>query len=256
MLCVFSGGGKQSRRYDSNTTTFSPEGRLFQVEYAMEAINHAGAAVGILSSKEGVVLAAEKKVAAKLLDTTPFSEKMSKLDDHITTVVAGITSDANYLIDSMRRDAQRHLVEYGEPIPVEQLVHTQGGGLRPFGVSFLYAGWDTHRGFQLYQSEPSGNYSGWQATAIGANSHNATSLLKTDYKDDMSLHEMLVLAMRVIAKAMDTTELDAKKVEIGCLVLNKTTQKPEWHPLTPAEVAKLIRLIPDSALSSTDSSDS
>lgn len=231
----------------------------------MEGINHAGTAVGILSNKEGIVLAAEKKVSTKLLDTTPFSEKMSKLDDHVTTVVAGITSDANFLIDYLRRVAQNHLISYGEPIPVEQLVqrvcdykqsYTQGGGMRPFGVSFLYAGWDMHRGFQLYHSEPSGNYSGWQATAIGANSQNATALLKTDYKDDMSLHEMLVLSMRVIAKAMDTATLDPKKVEVGCLVLNKTTQKPEWHALTDAEVAKLIRLIPDTALSSADSDDS
>ena len=251
---------QQSSRYDSHTTTFSPEGRLFQVEYAMEDISHAGAAVGILSSKEGIVLAAEKKLAAKLLDTTPYAEKMSKVDDHVTAVVAGITSDANILIDFLRRVAQRHLVTYGEPIPVEQLVqrvcdqkqsYTQSGGLRPFGVSFLYAGWDAHRGFQLYQSDPSGNYYGWHATAIGANNQSATALLKTDYKDDMSLHDMLVLAMRVIAKTMDTTSLDPKKVEAGCLVLNKTTHKPEWRALTEAELAKLISMLPDTSAADT-----
>jgi len=251
-----------SRRYDSHTTTFSPEGRLFQVEYAMEAISHAGAAVGLLSSKVGIVLAAEKKLSTKLLDSTPYAEKMSKVDEHITAVVAGITSDANILVSFLRRVAQNHLITYGEPIPVEQLVqrvcdqkqsYTQSGGLRPFGVSFLYAGWDMHRGFQLYQSDPSGNYYGWHATAIGANNQNATTMLKTDYKDDMTLHEMLILAMRVIAKTMDTQKVDPKKVEVGCLVLNKDTGKPEWHALTEAEVTKLISLMPEPSTSSDDS---
>jgi len=234
---------------------------LFQVEYAMEAISHAGAAVGLLSSKVGIVLAAEKKLSTKLLDTTPYAEKMSKIDDHITAVVAGITSDANTLVGFLRRVAQNHLMTYGEPIPVEQLVqrvcdqkqsYTQSGGLRPFGVSFLYAGWDVHRGFQLYQSDPSGNYYGWHATAIGANNQSATTMLKAEYKDDMSLHDMFILAMRVIAKTMDTVTVDPKKVEVGCLVVNKDTGLPEWHALTEAEIAKLISLMPAPASSSDD----
>jgi len=234
---------------------------LFQVEYAMEAISHAGAAVGLLSSKVGIVLAAEKKLSTKLLDTTPYAEKMSKIDDHITAVVAGITSDANTLVGFLRRVAQNHLMTYGEPIPVEQLVqrvcdqkqsYTQSGGLRPFGVSFLYAGWDMHRGFQLYQSDPSGNYYGWHATAIGANNQSATTMLKAEYKDDMSLHDMFILAMRVIAKTMDTVTVDPKKVEVGCLVVNKDTELPEWHALTEAEIAKLISLMPAPASSSDD----
>jgi 20S proteasome subunit alpha 3 len=102
---------------------------------------------------------------------------MYKLDEHLACAVAGITSDANILINTARISAQRYTFTYGEPMPVEQLVqslcdtkqgYTQFGGLRPFGVSFLFAGWDTVHGFQLYQSDPSGNYGGWKATAIGA----------------------------------------------------------------------------------------
>jgi len=160
-----------ARRYDSHTTTFSPEGRLYQVEYAIEAISHAGAAVGIRTTK-GVILAAEKKILSKLLETGTASEKMCKLDDHVAVAVAGINSDANLLINAARLFAQRYAASYSEPVPVEQLVHhlcdqkqgyTQFGGLRPFGVSFLYAGWDQSSGFQLYQSDPSGNYAGWTA---------------------------------------------------------------------------------------------
>ena len=152
-------------------------GRLFQVEYALQAINNAAAAVGVLSS-QGVIIAAEKKIASSLLAPPKASEKMYKLDDHVCCAVAGLTSDANTLIRHARVYAQQYKYKYSEEIPVEQLVvqmcdykqsYTQHGGLRPFGVSFLYAGWDHHRGFQLYVGDPSGNYSGWKATAIGQN---------------------------------------------------------------------------------------
>ena len=89
-----------SRRYDSRTTIFSPEGRLYQVEYAMEAISHAGTAIGILSSS-GVVLAAEKKLSSKLLEPSKSSEKMYMIDSHIAVAVAGITADANILINQV-----------------------------------------------------------------------------------------------------------------------------------------------------------
>ena len=110
-----------SRRYDSRTTTFSPEGRLYQVEYAMEAISHAGTAIGILGS-DGVVLAAEKKISSKLLEPAKSSEKMYMIDDHVACAVAGITADANILINQARLHAQRYMFSYQEPQPVEQLV--------------------------------------------------------------------------------------------------------------------------------------
>merc|ERR1711982_70889 len=128
--------GLMSRRYDGRTTTFSPEGRLYQVEYAMEAISHAGAAVGILS-KDGVVLAAEKKIMSKLLETSKTTEKMYKLDNHLACAVAGITADANILINTARLAAQRYTFTYDEPMPVEQMAqnlcdtkqgYTQFGG--------------------------------------------------------------------------------------------------------------------------------
>jgi len=129
-----------SRRYDSRTTIFSPEGRLYQVEYAMEAISHAGTAIGILAS-DGIVLAAEKKLNSKLLEPTKSSEKMYMIDQHVAVAVAGITADANILINQARLHAQRYRFAFQEPQPVEQLVqtlcdekqaYTQYGGLRPF----------------------------------------------------------------------------------------------------------------------------
>lgn len=167
-----------SREYDGRTTTFSPEGRLYQVEYAMEAINNAACAIGVLT-KEGVVFGIEKKMISKLLAKVGDSEKVYPIDDHIMCAIAGLTSDANILLQNARKDAQDYLYKYGQPKPVEELVeyicrvkhsYTQVGGLRPFGVSFLFAGWDKESGYQLYHSDPSGNYSGWRVHAIGSNS--------------------------------------------------------------------------------------
>ena len=134
--------------------------------------------------------------------------------------VAGMTADANILINYARQAAQRYLLTYNEDIPCEQLVrrlcdlkqgYTQHGGLRPFGVSFIYAGWDPQRQFQLYLSNPSGNYGGWKATSAGANNASASSLLKQDYKEDCTLKEACAMAVKVLSKTMDSTKLSSEK---------------------------------------------
>ncbi|CAM9510334.1 unnamed protein product, partial [Chrysoparadoxa australica] len=216
-----------ARRYDSSTTTFSPEGRLHQVEYAIEAINNAGTCVGLLA-KDGIVLAAERKTVSKLLAPSKTSEKTYKLDANTSCVVAGLTADANILINQARLGAQRYLYTYHEAQPVEQLVqgicnykqaYTQYGGLRPFGVAFLFAGWDQHYGFQLYQSDPSGNYGGWKAAAIGANNQAGKSLLKTEYSEDLDVAGCLKLAVKVLNKTMDSTTPTADKMEFTAITL-------------------------------------
>lgn len=135
--------------------------------------------------------------------------------------VAGITSDANVLINELRQIAQRYLLNYGESIPCEALVnwlcnikqaYTQYGGKRPFGVSILYMGWDAHHGFQLYQSDPSGNYGGWKATCIGNNSAAAVSILKQEYEEGKTtLKEALALTVKVLSKTLDMAKLTADK---------------------------------------------
>ncbi|KAJ3196711.1 protein with putative role during mitosis [Irineochytrium annulatum] len=215
----------------------------------MEAISHAGTAIGILSKKEGIVLAAEKKVTSKLLEQMVSHEKVYKINNNISVAVAGITSDANTLIQYTRNQAQGYELTYNEPIPVEQLVqrlcdlkqgYTQYGGLRPFGVSFLYGGYDIHQGFQLYHSDPSGNYSGWNATCIGANSANATSILKQDYREDFTLNEAKSLAVKVLAKTMDSSTLGADKLEFATLRLG-ADGSVIYHPFKPEEIEKLLK---------------
>lgn len=256
-----------ARRYDSRTTIFSPEGRLFQVEYAMEAISHAGTVLAV-ASKEGIAMAAEKKVTGKLLDLSLApggegmggegaeawmgggGEKIFLLNNNILAGLAGITSDANSLVNFARNAAQQHLFTYDEDIPVEMLVqrlcdmkqgYTQYGGLRPFGVSLLYMGWDPLYGFQLYHSDPSGNYSGWKATCVGANHSSATSLLKQDYKDDLSLEDAQALCLKVMSKTMDSTKLGSEKLEFATMTLHPETKQPLAKIYRPSELDELLR---------------
>ncbi|CAA7260689.1 unnamed protein product [Cyclocybe aegerita] len=245
-----------ARRYDSRTTIFSPEGRLYQIEYAMEAISHAGTVLGVLA-KDGVVLAAEKKVTGKLLDLSSAKEggyggsgeKIYLLNSNVIGGVAGLTADANSLVNYARTAAQRHLLTYNEDIPVEVLAqrmcdmkqgYTQFGGLRPFGVSLLYAGYDPHYKFQLYHSDPSGNYSGWKATCIGANNGTAQSLLKQEYKDDIEIKDAIGLVLRTMSKTMDSTTLGSEKLEFAVLTLDPATQQPKAKIYRPSEIDALL----------------
>jgi len=162
----------------------------------------------------------------------------------------GITADANILINEARLSAQRYLYAYQQPIPVEFLVqqicdtkqgYTQFGGLRPFGISFLFAGWDRHYKYQLYQSDPSGNYGGWKATAIGANSAAAQSILKSDYKEDLSLNDALLLAIKVLSKTMDATTLSPDKLELCTLSRPDGAETPVYHTLDDSELEVLLK---------------
>jgi 20S proteasome subunit alpha 3 len=138
---------------------------------------------------------------------------------------------------------------YQEPVPMEQLVqtlcdqkqgYTQYGGLRPFGVSFLFGGWDKNGGFQLYQSDPSGNYAGWMAAAIGANATAAQAILKTEYKEGMSIEDARRLATKVLKQTMDSTKLEAEKVEMAEVGWKSDAkQAVAYRVLKEAELAEL-----------------
>merc|ERR1712014_310753 len=161
---------------------------------------------------------------SKLLDMAKQHEKLFKIDDAIFCAVAGLTSDANVLINKLRLTAQQHKFTYGDQISVEKLVtsicdlkqgYTQFGGLRPYGVSFLIAGYDKHYGFQLYDTNPSGNFNGWRAHAIGTNSNTAQATMRQDWTENMTKKGALDLAAKVLYKTMDTATPNAEKIEIG-----------------------------------------
>ena len=161
----------------------------------------------------GVVIVAEKKEVSKLFVPTRESGKLYKMDDQTMVCASGVVADANYLIDLGRLHAQRHIYNQGQAIYVESLVrylcdelhvYTQFGGSRPFGVSMMVAGYDEVQGFQLYCSDPSGNYSAWKAHATGKGSVNAISTLKEEFNQDCNLREAKIQAIKLLAKAMDS----------------------------------------------------
>merc|ERR1711972_288490 len=162
--------------------------------------------------------------------------------------VAGLTSDANILINKLRLTAQQHVYTYGEAQPVEQLVtsicdlkqgYTQFGGLRPFGVSFLVAGYDKAHGFRLYHTDPSGNFSGWKAYAIGNNNNNAQQIMRQDWKEGLKVQEALELAAKVLTKTMDTANPTAEKLEFGVVERTESGQV-RFRMLKDEEVNKLM----------------
>jgi len=207
--------------YDRAITVFSPDGRLFQVEYAREAVRWGSTAIGI-KFKDGVVLIAEKRFPSKLVEGHSI-EKIFRIDDHIGCATSGIVADARVLVDYARVVAQIERVTYGERITVEALVkkvadlvqqYTQFGGVRPFGTSLLIAGVDD-TGVYLYESDPSGTIMGYRAWAIGRGKDDVVEMLEKEYKDDMSEEEAILLGFRTLNKVLQEEGEWQGEVEVG-----------------------------------------
>ena len=202
---MFSG---QGRGYDMAITQFSPEGRLFQVEYAIEAVRRGTTAI-VCKNKTSVVFTVEKKSSE--LQEVVGSEKIFKIDDHIGVAIAGLTSDARVLIDRARVQAQVNLLNYDERISVKDCtlnvceykqVFTQNAGVRPFGVSFLIAGIDTNNETSLYLTDPSGAMWGYKAFAIGSQATEARAYLEENYKEDMTDEDLKLFPLKTLKELM------------------------------------------------------
>ncbi len=202
--------------YDRTMAMFSPDGRLFQVEYAKEAVKRGGTALGIIF-KDGVVLATVKP-SGKLV-VSESAEKIFQIDDHIAAVAAGFLADARSMVQMIRVRAQMHKITYEEPIDVwnigkvignrMQLI-TQYGGLRPYGVSMLLGGVDK-TGVHLLETDPSGTLFEWKAQAIGRGAVLANKILNQKWKENMSEKETFELALDIIDK---TERSDKEKREV------------------------------------------
>jgi len=203
--------GNDRQAYDRGTSLFSPDGRIYQVEYAREAVKRGTPSVGIRAS-DGVVLAAERRVRSELLEPRSI-EKLHKIDDHIGVASAGHVADARQLVDVGRQAAQVEQLRYGEPITTEQLTtavsehiqeFTQSGGTRPYGAALLVGGYVD--GPRLFETDPSGTPYEWQATAIGGRSEEIRSRLEEEYDPEMGTGDALALAVDVIAQEDDDDE--------------------------------------------------
>ncbi|ELZ59870.1 MULTISPECIES: archaeal proteasome endopeptidase complex subunit alpha [Haloferax] len=202
-------GQAQQQAYDRGITIFSPDGRLYQVEYAREAVKRGTASIGV-RTPEGVVLAADKRSRSPLMEPTSV-EKIHKADDHIGIASAGHVADARQLIDFARRQSQVNRLRYGEPIGIETLTkevtdhiqqYTQVGGARPFGVALLIGGVENGTP-RLYETDPSGTPYEWKAVSIGADRGDHQEHLEENFRDDLTLDEGIELALEAIASTSD-----------------------------------------------------
>ena len=221
-------GQNQQQAYDRGITIFSPDGRLYQVEYAREAVKRGTASIGIRTS-DGVVLAVDKRIRSPLMERSSV-EKIHKADDHIGIASAGHVADARQLIDFARRQAQVNHLRYGEPVGVETLTkeitdyiqqYTQVGGARPFGVALIIAGIANGEP-RLYETDPSGTPYEWKALAVGADRGDIRDYLEANYDEAMALEEGVDLALEALASV---TEDGLNPEGIGIATIDVETEE-------------------------------
>ncbi len=225
-MSVFAAPGA----YDRAITVFSPDGRLFQVEYAMELVNR-GATILAIRCPGGVVIGAEETIDP--LEESEYSWKIFKIDDHVGAAIVGLSSDARILIDQARIHAQSNKLTYDEPIDTEVVtkricdvkqLYTQHAGVRPFGVSMIFAGVDKS-GSRVFGTHPSGTYRGYKARTEGAGRDTVFNILKEEYKEEIGLKDCTKLVVKCLVKALEARQLpprlkiaviptDTKKMEI------------------------------------------
>ena len=226
--------------YDRGITVFSPDGRLFQVEYAREAVKKGSTTIGV-KFKDGVALIVDKRSASKLLEPTS-TEKIHDIDDYIGCATSGLVADARVLVDEARKNAQIHRVNYGENISVEMLVKkicdmkqnfTQYGGARPFGTALLVAGSDD-LGVHLFETDPSGALVSYKATAIGSGRPAVIEMFEKEYQDNMECEDALLLGLKALGSAIEDKP-SAESVEIGIAETGK-----KFRRLSAEEINALV----------------
>lgn len=233
------GGGQV--KYDRALTVFSPEGRLFQVEYALEAVRRGTLAVAV-KSKDIVCLAAQIKIPSKLMDADSI-DKLFQVDEHIGVAIAGLHADSRTLINYARVQAQSFRLTYDEPVRLNMLVkaiadmkqqYTQFGGIRPFGCALFFIAIDA-KGTQIYTTSPSGIYRAFKAYALGNGEATAREYLKENYKEGMSFDEIIKLALNTLKESND--EVSTK--ENIRLVYIKAEDK-KYHECSKDEIEQFL----------------
>lgn len=200
-----------SRGYDMTPTMYSPDGRIYQVEYAIETVKRGTLAIGV-SSKQGVIMAVEEK--PRTLQTSNVTQKIFQVDYHIGVAAAGYIPDARVQVDGARFFSQGNRMTYDESVEVATVAKhladqahqfTQYGGVRPNGVSMIIAGID-QKGESIYVTDPSGTYIQFSAIAIGAGSDDVNAFLEKHYKDDLSIEDAASLAIAAINLKADAKD--------------------------------------------------
>ena len=194
--------------YDRAITVFSPDGRLYQVEYAIETVRRGTIAVGV-KCKDGIVIAVEEK--SRKLQIANIAQKIFQIDDHVGVAAAGYIPDARSQVDNARFFSQSNKMIYDEPVEVETIAkhladqcqqYTQYAGVRPYGVALILGGVVNDKP-ELFLTDPSGTFISYDAIAIGSGSDEVTDFLEKTYKEDMSIDEASTLAVAGIQLSSD-----------------------------------------------------
>ncbi|WP_327052413.1 archaeal proteasome endopeptidase complex subunit alpha [Halomicrococcus gelatinilyticus] len=242
-------GQAQQQAYDRGITIFSPDGRLYQVEYAREAVKRGTPCIGVRTS-DGVVLTVDKYIRSELMERESI-EKLHKVDDHIGIASAGHVADARQLIDFARQQAQVNRLRYGEPVGVETLTkqvtdhmqqYTQVGGARPFGAALLIGGIDDGEP-RLYETDPSGTPNEWKANAIGADRSDIQDYLEENYTEDLDLEAGITLSLEALAQTKEDG-LDPEGVSMSTI----DVETERYERLETDELASYVEeldLLPD-----------
>lgn len=216
-------------------TTFNKSGKLTQIEYALNRVNQGKMSLGIKATN-GVVIVTDKKVHSVLVEADEY-QKIQSITPSAGFCYAGIGPDYRVLVTSARKSVQKYYLTYRELCPISEIAretagvcqeYTQSGGVRPFGVSLLVAGFD-HDGPQLYQVDPSGAYFGWKATAIGKNYVNAKNFLERRYNEEMELDDAIHVALLTMRESFEG-EMTENNIEVG------VAEKDGFRVLTPQEI--------------------
>lgn len=232
-------------QYDNDVTVWSPQGRIHQIEYAMEAVKQGSATVG-LKSKTHAILVALKRAPSEL---SAHQKKIIPIDDHVGISIAGLTADARLLSNFMRTECVNSRYAYDQPLPVSRLVAmignksqipTQRYGRRPFGVGLLVAGYDD-MGPHIYQTCPSANYYDCKCMAIGARSQSARTCLEKnlDKFPDCSVNELIRYGLRALR---DTLPQDVELTTKNCS-LSIVGPETKFTIYDNEEVAEYLELI-------------
>ena len=228
--------------YDRAITIFSPDGRVYQVEYAFEAVRRGWTTIG-LKTKTTALVAAEKRKISALSDETTI-QKVFKIDDHIGASYAGMAGDGRILINYAIQQALLHRFYYDELIPVEYVtklvcdikqMYTQHAGVRPFGVSIIFAGVD-ESGTQLFMTEPSGRYLGYYATAIGEKASQVLEFLEKNYSYDLDVKSSIKLAIQAIIGIVESKPYE-NFIELGYADI----YSKKFRILRPEEIREYIK---------------
>ncbi len=226
--------------YDRAITIFSPEGRILQVEYARQAVRSGSTALG-LAAKDGVVIIADKRLPSKMV-VEDSVEKIYLVDDHIIATFSGFIPDGRVLIDKARVLAQEHRLTYGAPIDMLTLIkeisdikqaYTQYGGLRPFGVSLIFAGIDNGVS-KVFMTDPAGLYLQFKAVAIGEGEGKVTQILESGYREDMTVEEAIKFGIDAIKEFLGE-EFDIHRINVAYIKIGD--KKPTF--MTKEEIEKL-----------------